>query len=70
MVRWLLIVPNEPTELLTMEADGSRRDFAPLLTRAGYELTAREATLDDPAVRSLVQVEDHFHLFELGSRHG
>jgi len=61
----LLIVPNEPTELLSLEADGSRRDFAPLLERAGYRLELREPVLDDPAVRSLLRVEDHFHLFQL-----
>jgi SAM-dependent methyltransferase len=60
----LLIVPNHPTELLTLEADGSHRDFAPALREAGYELRAREPVLDDPAVRSLVGVEDQFHLFE------
>jgi SAM-dependent methyltransferase len=62
----LLIVPNEPTELLTLEADGSRRDFAPLLERAGYRLSAREPVIEDEAVRSLVRLEDHFHLFERG----
>jgi SAM-dependent methyltransferase len=59
----LLIVPNEPTELLSLEADGSRRDVAPLLDAAGYELCHREPVLDDPAVRDLVRVEDHFHLY-------
>lgn len=61
----LLIVPNEPTELLTLEPDGTRRDFAPLLQRAGYRLECREPVLDDPAVRSLLRVEDHFHLYRL-----
>ena len=32
----LLIVPNEPTELLSLEADGTRRDFLPLVEAAGY----------------------------------
>jgi hypothetical protein len=59
----LLIVPNEPTELLSLERDGSRRDFAPLLAEAGYELEHREPVIDDPAVRELLRLEDHFHLF-------
>ena len=36
----LLIVPNEPAQLLTLEADGSRRDFRRLIEEAGYRLTA------------------------------
>lgn len=59
----LLVVPNEPTELLTLERDGSRRDFAPLIERAGYRLVCREPTIGDPAVRELLDLHDHFHLF-------
>lgn len=59
----LLIVPNEPTELLSMETDGSRRDFMPLLEGAGYRLSKREPTIDDTAVRELLGLHDHFHLF-------
>lgn len=63
----LLIVPNEPTDLLTLETDGSRRDFGRLLEERGYRLTAREPVIDDPAVRDLLELHDHFHLFELDS---
>jgi SAM-dependent methyltransferase len=59
----LLVVPNEPTELLSLEADGTRRDFAPLLAGAGYELEHREPVIADPAVRELLRLDDHFHLF-------
>lgn len=59
----LLVVPNEPTELLSLERDGTRRDFAPLLEQAGYVLEHREPVIDDPAVRELLRLEDHFHLF-------
>jgi SAM-dependent methyltransferase len=60
----LFVVPNEPTELLSLEPDGSRRDFMPLLERAGYRLVKREPVIEDPAVRELLGVNDHFHLFE------
>lgn len=63
----LLVVPNEPDRLVTLEADGSRRDFMPLLERAGYRLEKREPVIDDPAVRDLLRIHDHFHLFRLGS---
>jgi hypothetical protein len=59
----LLIVPNEPTELLTLEQDGSRRDFMTLIEQAGYELVAREPVVEDPAVAELVRLDDQFHLF-------
>jgi SAM-dependent methyltransferase len=59
----LLVVPNEPLELLTLEADGSRRDYLPLLEAAGYRLSKRVPVIEDPAVRELLRLEDHFHLF-------
>jgi SAM-dependent methyltransferase len=62
-VPWLFIVPNEPGQLLSLEPDGSRRDFAPLLERAGYEPHASEPVIRDPAIRDLVRVHDTFHLF-------
>jgi SAM-dependent methyltransferase len=63
----VVIVPNEPTELLSLEPDGSRQDFAPALAAAGYELTTREAVYADPAVSDLVQLGDRFHRFTLRS---
>lgn len=62
----LLVVPNEPDALLSLEADGGRRDFAPLLERAGYRLLVHEPVYADPAVRELLGVHDSFFLFGLG----
>ncbi|MDQ6747024.1 MAG: putative sugar O-methyltransferase, partial [Candidatus Dormibacteraeota bacterium] len=62
----LLVIPNEPTEFLSMESDWSRRDFLPLLEAAGYRLTHSEPVIQDPAVRELLGLEDHFHLFTHG----
>ena len=59
----LLVIPNEPEGLLSLEPDGRREDFAPLLARAGYTLEDHEPVLDDPAARELVGVHDRFHLF-------
>lgn len=64
-IPYLLIVPNDPTELLTLESDGTRRDFAQLVERAGYRLVRREPVIDDPAVRELLRLDDHYYLFEL-----
>ncbi len=60
----LLVIPNEPTELLSLETDGGRRDFAGLLADAGYELRVQEPVIDDPAVRELLDLHDRFHLYE------
>ncbi len=63
----LLVIPNEPIDLLSLEPDGSRRDLAPSLERAGYHLVHREPVVMDPAVRELVALHDHFHLYRLES---
>lgn len=60
----LLVVPNEPDELLTLEADGTRRDFMPLIEGAGYRLAHSEPVVDDPAVAELIPLHDRFFLFE------
>lgn len=59
----LLVVPNEPAELSSLEADGARHDLIPLLERAGYGLVKREPLIDDPATRELLRLHDQFHLF-------
>ena len=35
----------------------------PLLEAAGFRLQAREPVIDDPAVRGLLALDDHFHLY-------
>jgi hypothetical protein len=65
-VPWLLVVPNDGRELLTQEADFSRRDFLPLLEGAGYRRARLEPVVDDPAAAELVPMGgDWLHLFEL-----
>jgi SAM-dependent methyltransferase len=60
----LLVVPNEPEELLTLETDGSRRNFLPLIERAGYRLAHSEPVVGDPATAELLNLRDRFFLFE------
>ncbi len=62
-VPYWLIVPNEPSEFLTTEPDGSRYDYRPLIEAAGYEQLASEPVINDPAVRELMRLHDHFFLF-------
>lgn len=59
----LLIVPNEPDDLLTKEGMGVRLDFLPVLESAGYTLQNKEPVLNNPAVQELVDVYDQFYLF-------
>lgn len=63
-VRHLLIVPNEQTRFLSLERDGGRLDYEPLLGELGYGLVAREPMFDDSQVRELIGVHDHMFLFE------
>jgi hypothetical protein len=60
----LFVVPNDGTALLSMEADGSRRDFEGALEHRGYRLAACEPAIADADVRQLVGVADHLFLFE------
>jgi SAM-dependent methyltransferase len=59
----LLIVPNDARNLLSLEEDGTHRDFEPLLEAAGFHLAAGEETIRDPAVAALIGINDHFLLF-------
>jgi hypothetical protein len=62
-IEWLLIVPNTPNELLSTELDGSTRDFAPEVARAGYELVDTRPIFESDELRALIELHDTFHLF-------
>lgn len=64
-VQHLLIVPNQPEELLTTEADGSKRDFSNAVAQAGYELIHKAPVYDDEEILDLIGVRDHFFLYRL-----
>jgi len=63
-VRRLFIVPNDGDALLSMEADGTRRDFESSLARRGWRQAAREPAIADDDARELVGVNDTLLLFE------
>lgn len=60
----LLLVPNEPGPLLSLEPDGSRRDCEDLLVAAGYVLTAEAPVVDDPEAREITGIDDVMRLYE------
>lgn len=66
-VPWLLVVPNDGGRFLTMEPDGSRREFGPVLTAHGYELAVEEPVFPDPTFRAFMGVTDRFFLFRRGA---
>ena len=59
----LLIVPNDETELLSLEDDDERLDFAPVLLDHGYTLVACEPTIRDEDIMELTGVRDYFMFF-------
>lgn len=69
-IEWLLIVPNDPTELLTSEADGTKKDFMPDVLDCGYELWDRRPIYMNPDLREFISVNDHFFLFRRKSQSG
>lgn len=60
----LFLVPNERTGFLSTEADGTRKDYLPVIDAAGYSSVAEEWAFDDPAVRKAIGIDDRFCLFE------
>jgi SAM-dependent methyltransferase len=59
----LLIIPNDPDQLLTTETDRQKRDFRPLIENAGYRLEVCEPVVADAAIRELLRIHDQFFLF-------
>ncbi len=62
--RYLMIVPNDPTEFLSREPDGSQKDFSRLIHDAGFSQIACEPIYRDETIRELINVHDHMFLFE------
>ena len=58
---WLFLVPNDTQELTSTEADGSKRDFGPVLADAGFELAvSRPKYRDDERAQAAgVYPEQH-----------
>jgi SAM-dependent methyltransferase len=64
----LFIVPNEGEQLLSLELDGARHDFAPLLERNRYRRMALEPKYGATSVQRLGAYPAHYHLFALDLR--
>jgi hypothetical protein len=59
----LLVIPNDPEGLLSVEADGSRQPAEHHITAAGYELDVHEPIFLDADVRQRIGVEDQYFLY-------
>jgi FkbM family methyltransferase len=64
-IRHFFLVPNESSGFLSTEEDGTRLDYLSVIEAHHYRLVKEEPVFDDDAVRSLLDVEDRFCLFEL-----
>lgn len=62
-IEWLLIVPNMPAELLSTEADGSKRPFLDEVLRRGYELADERYLHENDELRPLIDQHGKFFLF-------
>ncbi len=60
----LLIVPNAPGGLVSLEPDGSRLDLTAAIAESGFAETHDEPVVGDPAAAELLRLHDRFHLFE------
>ena len=67
-VEWLLIVPNEPDELLSTELDGSFKPFRQDVLDRGYELVDSRPVHQDDELRELIDLHDRFYLFRKVAR--
>jgi hypothetical protein len=61
----LFIVPNEPSGFLSLEVDGSRLDYLPVIEESGYRMKVDEPRFRDASVSELLNVHDRYYLFEL-----
>lgn len=62
-IPWLLIVPNNPPELLTTELDGSHESFHQDVLDRGYELADTRAMYESDELRELIDLHGRFYLF-------
>lgn len=60
---WLLVVPNDNDWLLSFEADGTRREFGPLIEEHGYELAVRTPIFPDVTMGEMTAMRYHFFLY-------
>lgn len=59
----LFVIPNDPEAFLTMEVDGTRKNYLPSIEKRGYYQMAKEPVISDHDIRELVGTQDHMFLF-------
>lgn len=62
-VPYVLVVPNDGERLLSLEADGTRRDFAPLLVERGFRAMAVEPKYGSSSCQRFGIYPTYYHLF-------
>lgn len=66
-VPYFMLIPNEPDELLSREADDSRQSWRPLLEKLGFEQVATEVIYQDKAMAEFMLTNDRMILFKIPS---
>lgn len=66
-VPYFMLIPNEPDELLSREADDSRQSFRPVLEKLGFEQVATELIYQDKGMAEFMLFNDRILLFKLSS---
>lgn len=62
-IEWLLIVPNNPPELITTELDGTRESFHQDVLDRGYHLVDARYVHESDELRELIGFHGKFYLF-------
>jgi hypothetical protein len=62
-IEWLLIIPNNPPELLSTELDGSQQPYLADVLAAGYEKVDERPMHENDELRELIDLHGRFHLF-------
>lgn len=65
-IPYLFVIPNTKTDFLTTEMDHTRKNFLPLIEKAGYKIVAQEPLFANPDVQKLLSIYDHLFLFKKG----
>jgi hypothetical protein len=66
-VPYFMLIPNEPDELLSREADDSRLSYRALLDELGFRQVATELIYQEPSMAEFMWANDRILLFKLES---
>ena len=63
-IPWLMVIPNNPPELLSTEVDGSQKPYLQEVLARGYERVDTRHMHESDELRELIDLHGKFHLFK------